>query len=187
MCDAVGDFLGCPVAAFQREGEVLAHGFGRVNHGKLEDLRDVARRGARLGDVFVVEQKLPVGGFQQARNDVEHGGFATARRAEQRICFAVFPDQIDGFERIIIVAARGNEIGMAKAFERDFGHQSALSVMLSSACEKSSSACGSSVTSRRVPAWNSWMPSTSMTAPPKGSCRWTMVSEPENSASLTVA
>ena len=106
-----GDLLGAPLGdglvdapVAQRELHVLLDGHRVVEHRELEDLGDVALGGRQLGDIDTVEQQPTGRGLDEAGDDVEHRGLATAARSEQGVGPAVLPREVDALERIVAVA-----------------------------------------------------------------------------------
>src|SRR5690606_4771641 len=109
-----------PVA--QREGEVVVDGHRVVDDRELEHLRDVARHRRRPGDVGAVEQHPPLGGVDQAGDDVEQRRLAASRGTEQGIGAAVAPCEIDPAQREVGLRHRLLEVAVAHRFETDLRH-----------------------------------------------------------------
>ena len=78
----------------QGEGKVFTNRHRVIDHGKLENLRDVARSGFLVGDIAVAKQHTAMAGPHHARDDVQQGRLAAARRPKQRIGPAVLPDMV---------------------------------------------------------------------------------------------
>ena len=88
--DELGDIHGALEALglghllhFQREADVLQHRHVRVERVILEHQADAALFRGHVGHVVVVEVDLAARDRQDARQHVEDGGLAAARRAEQ--------------------------------------------------------------------------------------------------------
>ena len=64
----------------QGKGEVVVHRHGVVHHRELKDLGDIAALRIEIGDVPVIEPNPTLGGLQEARDEIEQGGFAAAAR-----------------------------------------------------------------------------------------------------------
>ena len=113
-------------AVLEREGEVLAHRHGVVDHRELEHLGDVALLRRQRHDVLAVEQHRAARRPDDAGDDVEQGGLAAARRSEQRVGAALAPGHRGRLQRkarrIGIVAA----VGVRKIDEVDAGHRARL-------------------------------------------------------------
>lgn len=115
------------LAVAQREGQVLGHRHGVVDHRELEHLGNVALLGAGARHVTPVKQHLAVRRYEQARHDVEHGGLATARGAEQRIGTTVLELHLQRQQRVVAVLLRVGLVRMRQV-QTDAGHVSALLV-----------------------------------------------------------
>ena len=94
--DELGDIHGALEALglghllhFQREADVLQHRHVRVERVILEHQADAALFRGHVGHVVVVEVDLAARDRQDARQHVEDGGLAAARRAEQGDQFPV--------------------------------------------------------------------------------------------------
>ena len=101
-----------PVA--QREAQVLGHGHGVVNHRELEHLRDIARLRRGAGDVLSVKVHRTLRGHDQPRHDVEHGGFAAARRPQQGVRAAVLKCHLQRQQGVILVLHGLGFVGMGQ-------------------------------------------------------------------------
>ncbi|CAM5183264.1 hypothetical protein CDEN61S_04238 [Castellaniella denitrificans] len=99
--DALADPVFRHLAVAQGKRQVLAHRHGVVDDGELEHLGDVALLGRGAGAVHAVEADGAVRRRDQARDDVEHGGLATARRPQQGVGPAVLEDDVQRQQRII--------------------------------------------------------------------------------------
>ena len=105
----------------QGKSQVIGHGHGVVNDRELEHLRNIALLRRFLVDVFTIETHLALRGFDQARNDVEHGGFAAARRPEQGIRTACLKAHLHGQQGVVAVLLGVGAIGVGQV-QIDTGH-----------------------------------------------------------------
>ncbi len=124
-CDlrhAGGRRLARDVAVLEREGEVLAHRHGVVDHRELEDLGDVARLRRQVRHVPLVEQDAPAGRAHQPRDDVEKRRLAAAGGTEQRVGAALGPDVVDLLQGVVLGPARVRPVGVGEMIEGDAGH-----------------------------------------------------------------
>ncbi len=120
------------LAVLQRKRQVLGHRHGVVDHRELEHLRNVALLRAGTGHVAAIKQHLAMRGHEQARNDVEHGGLAAARGAQQRIGTAILELHLQRQQRVVAVLLRVRLVRMRQV-QTDAGHLNALLVQRSGA------------------------------------------------------
>ena len=101
------------LAAARGEGEVLLdlHVRGRAHHGVLEHAADVLRAAVLRhgGHVHTVEDDAPVVHRPDARNGVEHGGFAGAVAADDGHEIARIQVQGQSVERPLFIDGAGVE------------------------------------------------------------------------------
>ena len=90
---AVDDGLREP-AVLQRKCEIFGDRHRVVDHGKLEDLRNVPLLGRQMRDVLVAEEQPAFGRDDETGDNVEQSRLAATRGSEQRIGEALFPDML---------------------------------------------------------------------------------------------
>ncbi|MNZ56268.1 hypothetical protein D3C78_742130 [compost metagenome] len=110
----------------QREGQVVEHRHGVVDHRELENLGDVALLRGQVVDRFAVEQHMALGRAEQPGNDVEQGRFATARWAKQRVGATLLPDVVHLADRVVLRSRRSLGVAVGEVLQTDFGHQATL-------------------------------------------------------------
>src|SRR5215475_12430873 len=85
------DLAARQAAVLERESEVLADRHGVVDHRELENLGDVALLGGERAHILTVEQDLAARRPDDAGDDVEQRGLATARGPQQGVGTALAP------------------------------------------------------------------------------------------------
>jgi len=111
-------------AIAQGKGEIVVDGHGVVDDGELEYLGDMALVGLQISDILAIEQNAALGRPDQAGNDVQETGLATAGRPEKGIGTAIVPVDIDLLQGPVRLSPRIGHIGMTKIIESDFRHRS---------------------------------------------------------------
>ena len=115
-----------PAAIAQRKRQVVVHGHGVVDDGKLEHLRDIACFGGQLRHILAVEQHLAMRRFHQAGDDIEQGRLAAAGRPQQGIRAAVMPRHAHGPQRIVGGCRRVRFVGVGQVDQFDARHVTLL-------------------------------------------------------------
>ncbi|MNO54833.1 hypothetical protein D3C76_453130 [compost metagenome] len=110
----------------QREGQVVEHRHGVVDHRELKNLSNVALLRGQVVDRFAVEQHMALGRAEQPGNDVEQGRFATARWAKQRVGATLLPDVVHLADRVVLRSRRSLGVAVGEVLQTDFGHQATL-------------------------------------------------------------
>ena len=109
-------------AISEREGQVLAHRHGVVDHRELEHLGDVALPGAERHDIAAVEQDPAPRRPHDAGDDVEQRGLAAARRPEQGVGAALAPGHRCRLQREARGIGAAAAVGVREIDEVDAGH-----------------------------------------------------------------
>ncbi|MCY1366601.1 hypothetical protein D9M69_535050 [compost metagenome] len=97
------------LAHLQREADVVGHRHGRVERVALEHHGDVALGGRHTDHVLARDVQLAFGRLFEPGNDVEQGGLAAARGADQDQELArldVNVDALEHLDRLVALAKR---------------------------------------------------------------------------------
>ena len=105
------------IAHFQRKTDVVGHRHGGVERVALKHHGDVALRRGHTHHIATANAQLAAAGLFQARNDVEQGGLAAARWADQDEEFAGLNGDVDALEHLDLLVA------LAKTFVDAFDFQ----------------------------------------------------------------
>ena len=82
--------------------QVVVDSHGVVNDRKLKNLGNVPVSWGQLVNPLAVEQDIPLGGLNQAGNNVQHGAFPATGRPQQCVRPTLVPDVVELTDGVII-------------------------------------------------------------------------------------